>query len=95
MTVMARRRPRPERALRFSRRALALAALGAVSLVLFSILVPLQAVLYGTPLPLAFILGAALCAAPLLAISRPWKSVNSTCTGMPLTWRMPCRKGVR
>jgi signal transduction histidine kinase len=76
---MARRRPRPERALRFSRRALALAALGAVSLVLFSILVPLQAVLYGTPLPLAFILGAALCAAPLLAISRPRWAIAMFC----------------
>ena len=63
---MARRRPRTERAPRISRRTAALTALGAASLVLFSVLVPVQTVLYGTSLPLSFILGAALCAAPLM-----------------------------
>jgi len=76
---MARRRPRPERAPRISRRTGVLVAVGAVCLALFSILVPLQTVLYGTPLPLAFILGAAMCAAPLLAISHPRWAIAMFC----------------
>ena len=52
---MARRRPRTERAPRISRRTAALTALGAASLVLFSVLVPVQTVLYGTSLPLSLI----------------------------------------
>ncbi|MCS3444367.1 sensor histidine kinase [Microbacterium phyllosphaerae] len=68
---MARRRPRTTRAPRISRRTASLAALGAACLVLFAVLVPIQTVLYGTALPLSFILGAALCGAPLLAPTHP------------------------
>ena len=76
---MARRRPRTERAPRISRRTAVLAALGAASLALFAVLVPVQTVLYGTSLPLSFILGAALCAAPLLALSRPRWAIAMFC----------------
>ncbi|WP_311259388.1 sensor histidine kinase [Microbacterium sp. WCS2018Hpa-9] len=76
---MARRRPRTERAPRISRRTAVLTALGAVSLVLFAILVPVQTVLYGTSLPLSFILGAAVCAAPLLALNHPRWAIAMFC----------------
>lgn len=76
---MARRRPRTERAPRISRRTAALSALGAVSLVLYSLLVPIQTVLYGTPLPLSFILGGALCAAPLLSLRHPRWAIAMFC----------------
>lgn len=68
---MARRRERPPRAPRMSRRTTALAALTAAVVVLYALVVPLQTVLYGTPLALSFLLGAALCGSPLLAVSRP------------------------
>lgn len=68
---MARRRERTPRRQRISRRTLALAALCTAAVALYAILVPLQTVLYGTPLPLAFLLGAALCGSPLLALSHP------------------------
>ena len=68
---MARRRERTPRRQRISRRTAALAALCAASVALYAILVPLQTILYGTPLPLSFLLGAALCASPLLALSHP------------------------
>lgn len=76
---MARRRPRTERAPRISRRTAALSALGAACLVLFSILVPIQTVLYGTSLPLSFILGAALCGSPLLALTHPRWAITAFC----------------
>ena len=76
---MARRRPRSERAPRISRRTAALTALGAASLALFSVLVPIQTVLYGTSLPLSFILGGALCAAPLLSLRHPRWAVAMFC----------------
>lgn len=76
---MARRRPRTERAPRISRRTAALTALGAASLVLFSVLVPVQTVLYGTSLPLSFILGAALCAAPLMSLRHPRWAIALFC----------------
>lgn len=76
---MARRRPRIERAPRISRRTAALTALGAASLALFSVLVPIQTVLYGTSLPLSFILGAPLCAAPLLSLRHPRWAVAMFC----------------
>ncbi|WP_136035206.1 sensor histidine kinase [Microbacterium sp. K35] len=68
---MARRRARPPRAPRMNRRATALAALYAAVVVLYALLVPLQTVLSGTPLPLTFLVGAALCGAPLVALARP------------------------
>lgn len=72
---MARRRERTPRRPRVSRRTSALIALCAALVALYAVLVSLQTVLYGTPLPLAFILGAALCVAPLLSISRPGWSI--------------------
>ncbi len=45
--------------------------LGAAGIVLFSVLAPLQAVAYGTFLPLAMVLGAAACAAPAVAHRYP------------------------
>ncbi|WP_258566808.1 sensor histidine kinase [Microbacterium sp. Se5.02b] len=68
---MARRRERPPLRQRINRRTAALVALGAAVVALYATLVPLQTVLYGTPLPLSFVLGAALCGSPLLAIARP------------------------
>ncbi|KJQ55586.1 sensor histidine kinase [Microbacterium sp. SA39] len=68
---MARRRERTPRLTRINPRTAALIALWGAAIVLYSNLVPIQTVLYGTSLPLSFILGAALCGAPLLAISRP------------------------
>ncbi|WP_341957762.1 sensor histidine kinase [Microbacterium sp. LWH13-1.2] len=76
---MARRRPRIERAPRISRRTASLAALGAACLVLFSVLVPIQTVLYGTSLPLSFILAAALCGSPLLALTHPRWAIAAFC----------------
>jgi signal transduction histidine kinase len=76
---MARRRPRIVRAPRISRRAAAMATLGAACLVLFSVLVPVQTALYGTPLPLSFILGAGLCGSPLLALSHPRWAIGVFC----------------
>ena len=68
---MARRRERSARPSRIRRRSSALVALCAAVVVLYATLVPLQTVLYGTPLALSFLLGAALCAAPLIALTRP------------------------
>ncbi|MGJ0388416.1 sensor histidine kinase [Microbacterium sp. CGR1] len=82
---MARRRPRTERAPRISRRTAALAALGAACFVLFCVLVPIQTVLYGTSLPLSFILGAALCGSPLLALTHPrWAIVAFSASAFTL-----------
>ncbi|MBP3978593.1 sensor histidine kinase [Microbacterium sp. BLY] len=72
---MARRRERTPRPPRISRRTGALVALIAAVVVLYALVVPLQTVLTGTPLPLTFLLGAALCAAPLLALSRPRSAI--------------------
>ncbi|KQQ64696.1 sensor histidine kinase [Microbacterium sp. Leaf320] len=76
---MARRRPRIERAPRISRRTASVAALGAACIVLFSVLVPIQTVLYGTSLPLSFILAAALCGSPLLALTHPRWAIAAFC----------------
>lgn len=76
---MARRRPRTERAPRMTRRATALMVLSAACLVLFSILVPIQTALYGTSLPLSFLLGAALCGSPLLAVTHPRWAIAALC----------------
>ena len=53
------------------RRTWVLVALMTVAIVLFTVLVALQSAGYGTPIPLAIPLGAALCGAPLLALTRP------------------------
>ncbi|WEK59999.1 MAG: sensor histidine kinase [Candidatus Microbacterium colombiense] len=68
---MAARRPRVERTPVMSRRTGALLALCAASIALFATLVPLQTTLSGTPLPLSFILAAAVCGTPLLSLTRP------------------------
>lgn len=60
---------RPRR--RMTRRQSILVVLAALAVILFSVLVPIQSVLYGTLLPVAFLLAAALTAAPLLSVSHP------------------------
>lgn len=69
--------PRERRSL--SRRTGWLLALGAAAVALFSVLVPLQTVFYGTPLPVAMLLGAAICAAPVAAVSSPRTAVAAFC----------------
>lgn len=66
-----RRRERTPRRPRVSRRTAAVTTLIAALFILYANLVPIQTVLYGTPLALAFLLGTALCAAPFVAIARP------------------------
>lgn len=58
-----RRRPSPQ--------AIAVALLAVIQVALVSVLVPLHATLYDTTFPLAMLLGAAVCAAPLVAIRHP------------------------
>lgn len=85
---MARRRERTPLRQRISRRTAGLVALGAAAAALYAVLVSLQTVLYGTPLPLSFILGAALCASPLLALSRPALAIGlftAAALTLPLT----------
>ncbi len=54
-----------------SRRAVVLFVLAGVGVVLLSVLVPIQSLLYGTVLPASFLLGAAICGAPVLSVVRP------------------------
>lgn len=68
--------PRRRRA---DRRTVWLSLLALAAVALFSVLVPLQAVFSGTVLPAAMILGAALCTAPLVAVSRPRTAVVAFC----------------
>ncbi|MGH3689156.1 MAG: sensor histidine kinase [Microbacterium sp.] len=85
---MARRRERTPRRQRISRRTAALVALYAAVVALYALIVSLHTVLYGTPLPLSFILGAALCVSPVLAISRPLWAIALFTAGaltLPLT----------
>lgn len=70
MTGMAARSP-GSRIRRLDRRTAALVVVSAAAIVLYSVLVPLQGAVYGILLPLPFILAAGICAAPLLAITRP------------------------
>lgn len=74
---MPSRRPRA----RMSGRAIALVALVVVVGTLYAVFVPVHAALYGTPLPLSFLLGVAVCGAPVLALVRPWTSVVVFCLG--------------
>lgn len=48
-----------------------LVALALTGVALFCVLVPLQTVFAGTPLPLAILLGAAVCGAPVVAVTHP------------------------
>ncbi|MCX7522784.1 sensor histidine kinase [Microbacterium sp. STN6] len=54
-----------------NRRTLVLIALAIVAVALYAVLVPIHAANYGTVLPVAMLLGAGLCVAPLLSISHP------------------------
>lgn len=54
-----------------SRRARWLIVLGVPSVAMFSVLVPLQTIFYGTPLPVAMLLGAGVCSAPLVSVTYP------------------------
>ncbi len=74
---MPSRRPRA----RMSGRTIALVALVGTAATLYAVFVPVHAALYGTPLPLAFLLGAAVCGSPVLALMRPWTSVIVFCLG--------------
>lgn len=61
-------------------------ALGIAALALFCVLVPIHANGYGTPIVLALPLGAALVAAPLLAIPRPR---TASVLGCLAVWVLP------
>lgn len=52
-----------------------IAALAALALVLFCVLVPMQAAVYGTSVPLALLLGAAAVTAPLVSLWYPKSAV--------------------
>ncbi|WP_231884369.1 sensor histidine kinase [Plantibacter sp. H53] len=54
-----------------SRRTVGRFVLAGVGVVLLSVLVPIQSLLYGTVLPASFLLGAAVCGAPLLSVVLP------------------------
>lgn len=54
-----------------SRRTVGCFVLAGVGVVLLSVLVPIQSLLYGTVLPASFLLGAAVCGAPLLSVVLP------------------------
>lgn len=71
-------RQRTGRSRRISRRT-AITALCAVVIALYAVLVPIHVTLYGTPPAMAFIVGAALCSAPLLAISHPRSAIALFC----------------
>ena len=65
------RRSRARRVRRVSTRTAALIVLASAAVVLYAVLVPLLSAIQGIPLPLAFILAAGTCAAPLLALTNP------------------------
>ena len=82
MTDTARRRRGP------SARTLWLIALGVAAVALFSVLVPLQSVFYGTAVPLAMLLGAGMTAAPMLAVVYPRSAIaifSVTAIALPLS----------
>lgn len=78
--------PRRQRLLSMSRSTGALVGVAAASAILYSVLVPVHAVVYEEPLPLVFILGVAVCAAPLIAITRPWIATILFCVA---SWMLP------
>ncbi|MFF2485447.1 histidine kinase [Microbacterium sp. NPDC058062] len=72
-----RRRPSTE--------AIAFGALALAAVALFSVLVPVHSALYLQPAPLAFLFGAMLCSAPLLAVRFPrWSIAMSTVAAVAL-----------
>lgn len=90
------------RALR--RRTVWLVVLAVAGVALFSVLVPLQTVFYGTPFPIAMILGAGICAAPVAAVAYPRSAIIAFClasfalplfsvesrdAGWPWPWSVP------
>lgn len=82
MTDTSRRRRGP------SARTLWLIALGVAAVALFSVLVPLQSVFYGTAVPLAMLLGAGMTAAPMLAVVYPRSAIaifSVTAIALPLS----------
>jgi signal transduction histidine kinase len=69
-----------DRAQRASRpRTLFLISLVIVTVALFSVLVPIHAALFGTHVPVAIVFGAALCVAPLVALTRPRLAIVVFC----------------
>ncbi|MFK4759703.1 sensor histidine kinase [Microbacterium sp. ZW T5_45] len=62
-----------------SRRTAGTLALAAAGAVLFAVLVPIHAVVYGTSLPVVFLLGSAVCAAPVLSSTRPRTAIAMFC----------------
>ncbi|MFS0854203.1 histidine kinase [Microbacterium sp. 179-I 3D4 NHS] len=64
---------------RFTGRQVALAALCLTAVVLYAVFVPVHVALSGTPVVLAFLLGAVICAAPLLALTRPRTAIALFC----------------
>lgn len=73
---------RARRNRRVRTRSVAWATLVTVVVVLFAILVPIHSALYGTHVAVSFVLGAAVCAAPLLAERRPRLAIALFCSGM-------------
>lgn len=70
---------------RFNVRAVAFGALALSVVTLFSVLVPVLVVVYLYPAPFAFLFGAILCAAPLLAVRFPrWSIVVFTVSALVL-----------
>lgn len=65
------------RALR--RRTLWLVVLAVAGVALLSVLVPLQTIFSGTPLPIAMVLGAGICAAPVAAVGYPRSAIAAFC----------------
>lgn len=74
--------PRPPRRSRVPRRTVALVSLWAVTVSLYAVFVPIHAALYGTPPTLAFLLGAAVCGALPLALTRPRTSIALFCAAV-------------
>jgi signal transduction histidine kinase len=61
------------------RRTLWLVVLAIAGVALLSVLVPLQTRFSGTPLPIAMILGAGICAAPVAAVGYPRSAITAFC----------------
>jgi signal transduction histidine kinase len=70
---------RQGKGIRSGRRVTFVALQWVVLAVLAAILVPIQTVIYGTPLPVALGLGALLCGAPIVAVARPRLAVGLFC----------------
>ncbi|UIN30575.1 sensor histidine kinase [Microbacterium binotii] len=82
----------PRSAPRTRSQILGLVALAVTGVALFSVLVPLHAVFYGTPLPLAMLLGAGVCAAPWISLTRPRTAIvvfGVTAFVLPLVVSVP------